>query len=673
MLLGRFLIAGALLLPFSLSIALAADDEFQTWTDVSGKFELRAKFIELKDDIVYLEDEDGERMEIELDALNAGSRVAAQKAAMSKPKSASPFKRRGSSSDSMERDESDDVNTTSRRRRGSESDGPRLLKLTGSNLKKLNPLDEEEQWNVIADGVEAETGLFGNGLVFKGRKEKFDDFDGVVIAPKVGLMVWAHAASTSRSEISGRISTLSIIDTKTGDEPRQIDVPQRLYPLDISADGQTLLTALSTGSSGRDKTELVAWDISGEEAKPIWACQPFITASMFNKEVVWARFLPDDRVAVMSSGNLIGVFETTRAKRTHVIVSTNGESGTFSDESLPGVSPGGKYVAVCNGRGLAVYETVNLTAAGALLLPEGFSPKRVKFSTDGKELMLLGNESLLVYDVETGEQKYDVPKLSKYSASNTVSQTADGFYLVGDTLVDAEQRMPVWTYENVVVARRFGEKVVLGFDRSWVFGGESLVAGVSAPSNNTLRILEQLKARPDLYALKPGGRVGLDVSQIEGGENQRLVRKAIEDWADQHDILIDDSADRTFVATMVAGKPKTVTYFKSDSRFFTPLMFRDKSEGTPVTHTPYTARLELKVGNESVWRKGAGFEGYQVTVKEGQSIAAAVQEARQPRYGVFKSFLPEEGTILKQAYVDGAVGVTKATAEGLEDEVKTKL
>src|SRR4051812_43529194 len=72
-------IAGALTMGVALlglTAALAADQ--RTWTDSTGKFTIKAKFVSLADGKVTLEQEDGSKVEIELTKLSAADQKVAQ-------------------------------------------------------------------------------------------------------------------------------------------------------------------------------------------------------------------------------------------------------------------------------------------------------------------------------------------------------------------------------------------------------------------------------------------------------------------------------------------------------------------------------------------------------------------------------------------------------------------
>src|SRR5580765_6302141 len=71
------------------SSASFAAGELRTWTDSTGKFEIKAKFVKLADGKVTLEQEDGSEIEIPLKKLSAADQKAASDAAKD---SENPFK-----------------------------------------------------------------------------------------------------------------------------------------------------------------------------------------------------------------------------------------------------------------------------------------------------------------------------------------------------------------------------------------------------------------------------------------------------------------------------------------------------------------------------------------------------------------------------------------------------
>ena len=68
-------------------------DDFRTWTDATGKFQIKAKFVALKDGKVTLEKDDGKVVEIDVSKLSAADQKAAKDAAAAAAtKEDDPFK-----------------------------------------------------------------------------------------------------------------------------------------------------------------------------------------------------------------------------------------------------------------------------------------------------------------------------------------------------------------------------------------------------------------------------------------------------------------------------------------------------------------------------------------------------------------------------------------------------
>src|SRR5687768_13163144 len=74
----------------SASLGLAADDELRTWTDNTGKFKIKARFVKIENNTVTLLRENDEELEIDLKKLSDADQKFAAEAA--KAAADSPFK-----------------------------------------------------------------------------------------------------------------------------------------------------------------------------------------------------------------------------------------------------------------------------------------------------------------------------------------------------------------------------------------------------------------------------------------------------------------------------------------------------------------------------------------------------------------------------------------------------
>src|SRR5690349_14633674 len=71
-------------------LTLRADDDLRTWTDSTGKFKIKAKFIKLDEGTVTLEQEDGSEMEISLKKLSTADQKVANE--LARGEGDNPFK-----------------------------------------------------------------------------------------------------------------------------------------------------------------------------------------------------------------------------------------------------------------------------------------------------------------------------------------------------------------------------------------------------------------------------------------------------------------------------------------------------------------------------------------------------------------------------------------------------
>jgi len=608
----------------------------RTWTDRTGKFKTKARYIDLDGDTLTLETDKGKTLTLSLDKLadedQAIARKIAAKAAKETPQEAAegnPFAEGGG------------------------TPMPAAVATVEGDWSECRTLfiDASAPATLAPDGV-APTDLpaaRATELVRGGRDSFFENVV-AVLADRTGGKVCA-VIRDARPGAAGT-TRLQWVDPAKGKASAPIAFDGSLLPVGLSPGG-TLLLARSDQAFSMQLTApaLGVWRVTDGGVEPVAAWNPKDPNSPHSLPPSSAAFVDDDHVLCVSFPNLMTLWNVPGRKAVYKL-----DTGGTGE---PAMSPGGRYVAVPMADAVIVLEALSgETAARLPGAPAGTAT--LAFSPDGRRLAAASSQQIVVWDLEAGTQTHDFA-LGAPSWAGTLEWVEPGQLLLGGTdLIDLERRVALWRYGAAgqpAQAVRQGTK------------GTEVVRAATSP-DRSVRALVPLRLPHDgarkmaasldpaaILALGPGSAVSLDVRVQGTPAEQEAVRADLKARLAAAGLVARDGAPLVLQASTETGGTEEISY-----RTFGSL----NRDGEKVSVTQQISRLRIYEGQRLLWESSAttGAPGFLQT-KEGQSIQEALAPYQKPNLAFFTgAVLPRH---LARAGEGGVYGQSEVTPQGVRD------
>ena len=264
-----------------LSSCANAKDEIRTWGDAKGKNKIKAKFVKLEDDVVTLENEDGEDIEIELKKLSASDQKYALEASKEsddnpfKSKSDTPFKPKGKGTTPSETpNEPDREPARFRTLKADDSTAERVLLGAAGNT-----------WRIEVPAIEVRPGTAKPKLIsIPASKVEHETMVGFALSrgtsakvAVVGFVVDPNGADPK--------SRVVLCDLTTGKAGTPAFSSSKMSPIALHDDGRQILMRREDQGVSHDRLEV--WTLKGKEVIKSFAWHPYGPVG----DVIWAEFL----------------------------------------------------------------------------------------------------------------------------------------------------------------------------------------------------------------------------------------------------------------------------------------------------------------------------------------------------------------------------------------------
>lgn len=623
----------------------------RTWTDKTGKFKTKARFVELDGDALTLETDEGKTLSIPLEKLSEADQAVARKVAAKTARpadSASGSGTRGPSSGA--------VAPMASAPPSRKIEPPPLATADWSTCRTIESVSPPA-WAVPIDGGPAPGSLTAQPIAVPFATNE----QGSRFFEKIGGLLFARDAARACVMVSSvedmaraPALTLSFVDLKEGKVDRSIVWPTTLRPIELARSGRTLL-ALSDSvfSRGSSDAAVGVWKIGGKSIEAVNAWNPNPPGILGNSAPQFASFIDDDHVLCSTMGGNASMWNVAEAKAVwQMEVSQIGKSVA--------VSPGGKLVAAANWGGVWVLDSMTGSPLGRL---EGQVPPDVSlsFRPDGGQLAAVSPNRLLIWDLTTGGQFCDIPIRSATPLPDSVDWLFGGCVLVGGRmLVDLERRVVLWSYATGGQGQLGRNQGELG-GRYWYTdpgraGSPHALYSVLIPHDNARRTAAALDAEK-LLVVRPGTPFSLDV-RVEGSvEEQENVRQAITKGLESAGMTVADGQPLVVQATTEVGASREITYRKAGSI---------DRQGDKATTTDQICRLTLVENGKQIW-ESILVNGPPITlrIKEGETAQQALASYRKTPSKIFERMqIPRY--IAREAEA-GAYGFSTITSQGVVD------
>jgi hypothetical protein len=476
----------------------------RTWTDKSGKFTIRARFLEISDGNVRLEQADGKTVAIPLEQLSDADRKEAQDAA--KTPGGSPFKAEENSGPAEDQSE----------------DKSEVLPADWSDVKSLM-LEPVGPWTLKADPAAPLT-LEPKAIAFTGTKKVDRRHESELI--KADAIFLNRKRSEALVFASDRFQQAWSTDVPPVVHRVDLAKGKTFAPIVIKGSGKILdvdpagrrvaMTSQQSAPSARSfpavrtPYQVQVWELDNKAAKLVSAWDPAgdDEQHVLSDQPTFARFIDADHLLTVNFWSKLVLWEVS-TRRALYTLHLNGHSA-FT------LSPNGKYLAAAVKEGIGILDPLTGQTLGLLKCDFLYQPL-LSFQPDGKRLAASLQGHVRVWDFEKAELYRDV-FFPESGLAASIDWVADGYVLVGGSkLVDLERRIVLWEYQvpffGNQIERNCGELGGVLWYTAGNFQAEGVI-GVKLPHPDALAKAASLKAE-DLLVLKPGSRVKLTVKISE--------------------------------------------------------------------------------------------------------------------------------------------------------------
>jgi hypothetical protein len=386
---------------------------------------------------------------------------------------------------------------------------------------------------------------------------------------------------------------LFICDVKKGAMLQEYSLEGVYFPFDFDADGTRIICRRDHNGTGmKDTAEL--WTLGPEGlTRKRWV--PYDSDSLKERDIIWAAFVGAGRIATLSSGGELVLWNATTLKRLHAVQAST---------AIPAVSPNGNYIAFVRDSSVGLVDADTGANQGFISLGVEVERASLGFRSDGGELVCAASDRIVLIDPTAAKiRSVSIPGVKGQGLRPlpSIGWADDRLLFINDHLVDPEVPVPIWGYAGGIWARPAGGYV-------WFLAVKGMtevgLVPVRLPHPVALKKIMSVHGDSSSFLLKPGDAVQVDV-QLAPPAQQAAAREALETVLQRTEYKA--AAKAVLVLDIVPGKERfenrTYKLYKT-SRFGIQLSKdAEQEEKQRFRVQPVEVRL-LKDGNV-IWNHRA--------------------------------------------------------------------
>lgn len=568
--------------------AWAADGGVRTWTDSTGKFSLEAKFVALENGRVTLERTGGQQLVIDLKKLSAADQKFVEQAMSAnpfQPKVNNPFKAVPTGGAAAPT-----------------ASASRKVDLSQAQLIAL--VAPPEGWNVQVPEAPKVFDQRPRAVGLPDKDNFFEDVKGLAINPVAKRAAVSFVLGEPRPTGTTRIV---LCDLATGRCTKPASVSGQMSPLAVHDDGlQILMRRDEFGFGKLDRLEV--WTLRGGNVVKNLIWTPYENAKGGNRDVMWAEFLDKERLATASRAGTVVVWSYPDLKPLYTFETLNG--------AVPALSPDRKLIAYCTGGQVGLFDVDKREVVAQQATGENLHFPCLAFSPSGKRLGCVAFDKVLMWDVATGklEREFKCPGIV---INGKIDYPAEDFMLVGDNyLIDLPNQLKLWKYDGYKRARTVGGTTFF----TVVTRDQRALVNVPLPHSEARDLLKKALEQPELFVLRPGATVKLNLSDISDPAARERVRKGLTQRLAAIKCQAGDSGAIELVATVEGPKQREVRF---------------RHAGT-FQMQEYRSVLKFVHQGQPVWETSStNVPGFMIRLEEGENVASYLRKREKPNYGFF--------------------------------------
>jgi hypothetical protein len=618
--------------------------KLRTWTDSTGKYKVKARFIQLDDDELTLETEEGKTVTMSLKKLSKADQKAAQDAA--KEAEENPFK-----------EKDDEGNPFEEGAKGADSgDGDDAPEANWSSVSTV-AVSDPGKWALKPDAAPATEKPVNKPIILastvkskgKGELPFFEHVDNLLFDRGRGRALVVIRDGSPGKELDVKLQRVDLLQGKAG-EP--FNYPSKMKPVDLDPAGEQLLSRDDFMFSPRHKVSGVGiWKLEEKGLKKVKTFSAHEPGEFHKGAPEWAQFVDADHIITVSFPNKLAMFQVSKARAVYKMDLAHGSG-------IPALSANRKYLAVSVNDGVYILDA--LTGDSLAKMPgDPGSVSALSFRPDGTQLAGFSAQRLSVWNLEKGDLYRDI-YFSQALHATKIDWLDRGYLLVGgQNLIDLDRRIVLWRYQFEGMnagSPAFGESggafwyALTSQDRK-----ERGLFRARLPHEEALKTAASLRA-DDLLAVKPGAQVSLSVN-VQGDPNeQQKALNALTAQLRQLGMSVVNGGSLVLQASTETGKTSTIEYHA----------FGRLGGSEKATVTEQISRLKFVENGKVIW-EAVSVSGapHILHMKQGETAQQALAPYQRPNVQFFVNVkVPQYVARPSEA---GAYGASQFTPQGIQD------
>jgi hypothetical protein len=399
--------------------------------------------------------------------------------------------------------------------------------------------------------------------------------------------------------------------------------PRGSGQLAMSPSGARVVTLPGEHPGSDDQGLLNFWKIVGTKVGHIVGFAPYVMNTWPDLVPTWSMWLDEDRLFTVNREGQLILWQVSTAKAEYELLIERG--------ATPILTPGRKYLVVPTSSGIQFFDAKSGDFE-AVIGTKDFTNAALAFSPSGKQLAFASHGFIDIVDVTTGQTTRSFP----YDEKSWVRELGwiDENYLFTDQgmLIHVPLRIVPWKFDipHDVVVRPFAGKFWILVNNH--MNNSQVLTPLDMPPPEAEDAIKGLTAE-SLLAIKPGATVSIDVQIPEDNFLAEDVKTALHVALEKAEMNVADNADLKLVARMKHGETVQVNY-----RTF-GAFHNDQGQQVSVTSRIY--ELELQQNGVVIWKRNAVHSAPpHVHMEQGESIQAAIDRIMKPRAESFAGRLP---------------------------------
>ncbi|WP_437205662.1 SHD1 domain-containing protein [Planctomicrobium sp. SH664] len=477
------LVFGLLLFPSS-----SGAGEIRKWKDSTGKNTIEAELVSRTETKVKLRGTNGKTYEIEISKLSEADQE------FLKAGEANPFQEVPDDALKARVRSRLPASVQNRMQAGNSSSGAESVvsePINWLSVKKLS-LKSSPDWNYAPQPVKLN--FKPKGFPLPKLPFPHSLFDLVINAKAQRGVLCSQGGGPNWNTV------ITVVDLSAGRVMTSATLPENLVVLSIDDTGRSLLVKPGAFYQA-DKSELLLYTLSGNELTLKHRASIAPPDQPGFSHVEFAEFAGTDRIAVLSSNGQLSLWDVNSFSPVAEL-----PLGIVARAAL---SPDRQTVAFTDNKVLGLLDVNTAELLGTAPMADGMLPQSLSFGPSGDRLAGIGGERTVIWNLSDASVISDFPLLR---AGGEAALVKDDFLLVGhQKLYDISNQIALWNYLGGQKAASAGGTTFFAVQNS---GENGMLMVGELPHQKAVDALEQAQQRSDLFALKPGGEIALDLSGL---------------------------------------------------------------------------------------------------------------------------------------------------------------